>query len=370
MSYHQFKGKKRWLVAVTAMFWICFLFFSCKNPSMVYIDAYLPLTGAGKDIGVEIQDGISLAVEQINNEGGIRNRFLAVNVYDTRTDADYAVGLFEKQLNHPPVISLSCLSAVSKAIAPIAETRHRMLLSLVTSAPEVTLNRKWVYRYWPTAENEAQAFDLLLNRIRPETLTLLYVNDEYGRSVSRTIHTISQKYPVELKEFAYDTENPSFPDLQAAVQGAQAVLIIGFPSHFKTLIKELRRISYPGFILANSAATSPDIRQMQETEGVYVISSAIFNDYYKYADEVKKKFETEFMRPFNQYAANGYDAVMMVAGIMQEKGIDPDQVKEMFEGGFIYSGVHGTVKIRPESQDIMFPHYAGKIENKKIVFLK
>lgn len=370
MDHYPFKEKKRWKDTVTSLVFICLLFSGCKNPSMVYLDAYLPLTGAGSDMGVEVKDGISLAVERINHEGGIQGRFLAVTIYDTKTDAAYAAGLFEKQIKNPPVLSLSCLSAVSKAIAPIAESRRRILLSLVTSDPEVTLDRKWVYRYWPTAENEALAFEILFNRIRPDKLTLLYVDDEYGRSVSKTIQTITQKHPVEVKLFPYKTDNPVIPNLESAVRDAEAVLIIGFPGHFKTLIREMRRLSYPGIILANSAATAPDIRQMPEAEGVYVISSAIFNHYYKYADDVKKEYETGFMRPFNQYAANGYDAIMMVAGIMQEKGIDPEEVKEMFEGGFVYSGIHGTVKIKPKSQDIMFPHYAGKIENKKIVFLK
>jgi hypothetical protein len=88
---------------------------------------------------------------------------------------------------HHPVLYVSMLSSGCIALAPPAETDKVVLMGLAATAPKLTEQREWVFRFWPLATNEAPPIRMILQELKIRKLGLLYLNDAYGLSALEAI---------------------------------------------------------------------------------------------------------------------------------------------------------------------------------------
>ena len=75
------------------------------------------------------------------------------------------------------------------------------------------------------------------------------------------------------------------------------------------------------------------------------------------------QFFARYKKPLNQWAANGYDFLKLIAGLLEEKVITRQGVRDIMAGGFEYSGVFGHVRLKAGEHDLTFPMYPTQILN-------
>jgi ABC-type branched-subunit amino acid transport system substrate-binding protein len=109
---------------------------------------------------------------------------------------------------------------------------------------------------------------------------------------------------------------------------------------------------------------------MPEANGAYVAAPIIYNPNFLFAKEVKEKYETKYGKPFDHYAANGYDFVKLLAGLLEEQELSRERVRRLFEEGFVYSGVFGDLDVKPGEQDITFPLHPAQIVDGEVKYLR
>ena len=87
------------------------------------IASILPLTGKNGNYGMLIKNGLELAKEEINKNGGIKGRSLEIIYEDDQADPKLAVSATEKIINfdNVPIIFGPWASSSVLAMAPIAE---------------------------------------------------------------------------------------------------------------------------------------------------------------------------------------------------------------------------------------------------------
>ncbi|MEM3170745.1 MAG: ABC transporter substrate-binding protein [Candidatus Nitrosotenuis sp.] len=97
----------------------------------IKIGAILPLTGELAEFGVDEQRGMRLAVEAINNEGGIGGKKLSIMYEDSKSDPKTAVNALQKLIatDKPPVV-FSLGSSISLAIAPMVDQNKIVLIAV------------------------------------------------------------------------------------------------------------------------------------------------------------------------------------------------------------------------------------------------
>ena len=95
----------------------------------VKIGAILPMTGSAASYGKWMHNGISLALDDINREGGIDGRKLAVVFQDSASDNKVAVNAANKlvSVDRTRIIETT-LTGVTKAVSPITERNKVILL--------------------------------------------------------------------------------------------------------------------------------------------------------------------------------------------------------------------------------------------------
>jgi ABC-type branched-subunit amino acid transport system substrate-binding protein len=104
----------------------------------VKIGAIISLSGAGSNL-VDVRDGMTLAVDEVNSRGRINSRKTELIIEDSKTSPEEGVKAFKKieELHHP-LLYVSTLSGVAMAVSELAEQIEVALVGLVEGNPTLT----------------------------------------------------------------------------------------------------------------------------------------------------------------------------------------------------------------------------------------
>jgi len=336
--------------------------------SSITIVANLPITGPGSGIGIEERDGLQLAVDDLNAFGGINDRDVELVIVDNETDLDKAKKLFlETEQAHNPLLHISSLSFISTGLAPLAEEHEVVLIALSSAAPVVTQDRDWTFRYFVMADTEAVPILQILDDLNVNNLGILYLNDEFGRAIANAVGT---KFENSVTQEPFDPNTVDFKENIAKLQNKDAIFIVAFTDYIKIIHKQLREANYQGEILTTLDGATFDIFAMPEADGVYLIAPIIYDTSFQLASQISYSYESRYDKQLDYNAANSYDIIRILHGLLDEEDISRDGVKDVLNSGFIYSGIFGTVQVPPGDHDMIFQLFPAKIVKGELQFGK
>src|SRR5688572_12998645 len=111
---------------------LCLFYFGCKDEVTIYrLGALLPLSGEAEGYGQQVKNGLMLAMNEINDSGGIQGKKIDIFFDDDGTSEEKAVQKANTMIKstHVPLIIGGITSNVALALAPICEQNKVVLLS-------------------------------------------------------------------------------------------------------------------------------------------------------------------------------------------------------------------------------------------------
>ncbi|MBN1991259.1 MAG: ABC transporter substrate-binding protein [Anaerolineae bacterium] len=352
------------VIALLALFFILW-----KGEKTIKIGAILSLSGSTMYVGEETRDGMLLAVDQINTWGGVNGQKIELIIADSQADPLKGEAAFNTiEATHHPILYASTLSGVSIALAPLAQKNQVVLIGLATTAPEFTRQNEWVFRYFSTARDEVPPILAILAELRVKNLGVIYIDDAFGRSFFVLARAEFEKAGGVVSGESFDGQSLNFQKQLARLKNTEAIYVAVNPGHLESLFKQVQEAGYNGPILAAGNASVPAVRSLPEANGVYVVAPIIYAPDFLYAREVSEKYEAKYGKPFNHYAAGGYDLIKLLAGLLEGKEISREQVKKLLEQGFTYPGVFGELNVAPGEHEIGFPFHPAQIVNGEVKY--
>ncbi|HUG37753.1 MAG TPA: ABC transporter substrate-binding protein, partial [Candidatus Limnocylindrales bacterium] len=214
-------------------------------PTEVVIGALYPLTGSQAPSGLDMKNGIDLAVELINDgrtdldlplvrDGGGLARLggakLRVLYGDTQSDPQKGQSEAERLITTERVCAVlgAYHSAVTATASQAAERLGVPFLSAEATSPTlVTRGFKWFFRSTPDdsifAENFFQFLDEAARKFPGQvarTVAILHTDDLFGSDVSRFSRHFAERYGYEVVTGAAYKANT--PDLTSEIQRLKA----------------------------------------------------------------------------------------------------------------------------------------------------
>jgi ABC-type branched-subunit amino acid transport system substrate-binding protein len=335
----------------------------------IKIGAILALSGISAVQGQNVRDGLQLAVDEVNKRGGVNGNKIELIVEDSKTDPQTAVDCFTRiEAAKQPLFYISYVSSVGLAIAPLAEERHVMLVGLVTTAFAFTRGRDWVFRYWPLGQAYIPPLLRILQDLKVKKLGVLYQTDEFGKEqvalmakdFSSAGGTVSSQ-SVEMKDTDYRAKISALKDQEALYVACSGSILNG-------ALRQLKEANYSGYILTPGGAAQPTLFSQPEFEGIYIAAPIIHNPNYLYAKEAGDTFEAKYKKSFDMWSASGYDFIKLMSGLLEDRQVSRQAVKDLVAGGFEYSGVFGHLKVRAGEHDLAFSFYPAQVVNGKLKY--
>jgi len=346
-----------------------FFFEEIVGREPIKIGVTLSETGPGTGFGIANRNGMQMAVDEINSRGGINGRLIELIIVDNETNPEKAKKDFlEIEETHAPLMYISSLSTISTAVSPLAEEHEVVLMAIFASATNLTVEKKWTYRYFPTSDVEAVVISRILDDLNVKDLGILYLNDEYGRDMSNKVAARFENSEGTVTKESFEPNAIDFKENIAKLQNKEAIFVAAFSNYLEIIYKQLREANYSGEILSDSSALTPSIFNMPEAHGVYVVASIIYDPNFLFASTVSENFESRYNKEFGVTAANGYDIIRILGGLLENEELTRDNVKRILDEGFSYSGVFGSIDVLPGEHDISFPLHPSKVVDGKLEF--
>ncbi len=335
-----------------------------EKAESIKIGAIISLTGPGSHM-VDVRDALILAVDEINERGGINGRDVELIVKDSKTDPEEAVKVFNKlESAHQPILCFSTQSAICMALAPLAEKRGVPFVGLVAASPDLTKGKEWVFRYFTSPEYEVAPILFHLKEQGVRNLGILYLNDPYGVPVFERLREGFQKTGGTVKSASFERKIGSVNEQIENLEDVEAIYAVGYPSHLKKIFETLKEKKHEGVVLGSSGTVN--LMSTPAAEGVYSAAAVIYNPNNLFAKRAKEKYEGAYGKPFCHQVASGYDFVKLLTSLLEGREISRGNVKSLLEKGFVYPGIFGEIVLKPGEHDIYFPLYPAQLVDGKV----
>jgi urea transport system substrate-binding protein len=355
-----------------------------KKP--IKIGLSTPLSGVLTDYGVRLEKGTRLAVDLINEQGGILGRKVELIVEDDKTDPATASLKAKKMVFSDKVDFLTGTIASSTTLAVINAIKGTKVpyIWVVEGedkncvAGQKDKTRKYIFGIGPTPEQKFQDFTPYM--VKNFGKTFYFVGSDYvfphfviseGKE-SLKKHggiTVGEEYgPLGTTEWsAVITRIEKVkPDvLFSVVVGNDGVAFVKQAMNFG--LKEKMVITgFPSF----SPATYSGLADY--AEGVYLptcYSELLDNPQNnKFVKLYKAKYNPKW--PIAEIANEGYAAIQFIKGAAEKAGTtDPDKFVKALEG-FRIMAPQGEMRINPENHLADQHIYLCKIQNRKYNVVK
>lgn len=344
------KSKIITLVVLIIIIVLAIFFVNKRQPdNAVTIGAVLAQTGSAASYGEWTKNGIEIAVDQINNEGGIDGKKVKVIYGDSQGVAKEAVSaykLLSENKNMKSVITM--MSAVAMAVKPLAQEDNIVQMEVSATVSGYSTPNDLSYRVGVTSYQLAkEVASVSYNKFNSKNIALLYINNEYGKGMR---DKVKEYYKGNiLVEESFDQGGSDFRTsvLKVKQQEGQIeqIIMIGHLKESGILVKQLREGGVRTKILADLyTVKGPDFLS---TAGSYS-GGVVFVDskYDANQNNTAKVFNEEYKKRFGKestyYSAQAYDSLMSVA--LANKGCDNNQCVKTKLDNLDFEGASGKIK--------------------------
>jgi branched-chain amino acid transport system substrate-binding protein len=309
------------------------------------------LTGDGAVYGQSMKNGTELAVDAINNAGGINGVPVEVIYEDDRMVAADAQTAFLKlvETDKVPVILGSASSTISLSICPKAQEKKVVQISQVSTAPSLKNCGKYFFSVMASDTAQGPEWVKVADYLGVKEAAVMYINNDYGIGVKDTFVKafeaaggkllIVQPFELGAKDFRTEI-------LKVKETNPKVVFIVDHVAESSIVFKQAMELGFKTQWVVDVSIVSPEVPQLagaEATEGVIGLraGSSQTPEYKTFKDAFVKKFGKD---P-TIWADFAYDAMMLVAKAIEKGGYTSDGIqKALFEVSKDYVGPSGAKK--------------------------
>ena len=221
-------------------------------------------TGRHAGAGNDMAWGYRLAVELLNERGGIAGRPVQLVIRDDESDPETSAGLYSGFVASDTVHALlgPYSSVITEAVLPVAEAAGMPLVAPMASAPELWAGqqRQWSVQMLNPAASYLQGSVELAARGGAETVALIYEDTAFPRSLANGVREAAGEHGLDLVlDRAYAAGEADHEALAAAARdaGGDLLAIGGYDQDLVALRKAVDEAGYVPLMLGVNGPAAP-----------------------------------------------------------------------------------------------------------------
>jgi len=309
----------------------------------VTIGIITALTGPQAAFGQAHQRGYAIALDELNEVGGVLGKKIALDVYDDQSKPDIALQGASKLVDQDgvPILLGSYSSESSLALVPTV-TRKQIPLVVPTATADDIVEQKsaWVFRLCAgSADYAAAMVDFLKNHGAPKTIAIVSENTNFGQSNAAAMRKAALQSGVRVSDQeSYNAGSPSYSPMLERVKEARPDVIY-FASYLldaTTLMRQSRQIDLDARFFAAagagfSAAEFPTADKGAGSDAEYTVAVSQWVPAVKWpgAAEFDQKFVARYGSHPAYHAIQAYAALKVaIAAIGKAASIDRAAVRD------------------------------------------
>ena len=296
-----------------------------------------PLTGDAAPYGQTEKNVVMMAIDEINNSGGINGKQFGAVFEDGKCEGKTANTAASKLINIDKVkiILGGACSGETLSIAPLAEKNKVIVFSAFSSSPDVTNAGDFVFRNAPS-DLEGGKFTAKLIPEQLKKIGIISENTPYAQGVRRVFKEEAEKLGKEI--LADELFEQSTMDVRTQLTKIKAAGIDSFLVNAQTgktaglIVKQARELGIDAPIFGTYNFAEKDFIEAAGTsaEGAVFSNAPNLNTKNPKSKEFLEKYEKTFgSKPSSDFEAGArYDSIRIIAMALEEVGYDTEKIRD------------------------------------------
>ena len=337
-----------WLVVLVIVIGGAYVLFNKPKQALgeiIKIGSILILTGEGASWGEAARNGIDLAVEEINDEGGVIGRPLVVIHEDDESDPKKAVSAFKKLTAADGIkfIIGPNWSHTGLAVAPLASESKVVMISPSLGVKEFNESSQYLFNTWPHDEilsrNLAEyVYNKGYRKVALFGAQQVWVKDQTAAFKGK-FEELGGKVELLFEPLITDTDPRANILKLKNTPGIDAVIFTSDGQDITAITA--KKIKEFGIKLPTYSITL-DRKIISNCEGA--CDGWIFLTFLTPVADFEKKYKEKYDREVEIGSDSAYDAIMMLTGAMtRTNSTDVEQIKTYLASIKEYSGASGKL---------------------------
>lgn len=328
-----------------------------KNANEILVGHYASMTGGQATFGQSTDNGIRLALEEINAAGGLNGKPIRLITYDDKGDAREAGAAVTRLINRDGVTAVlgEVASSLSLAGAPICQENGVPMISPSSTNPDVTEKGDKIFRVcfidpfqgWVVAkfarENErvkANKAAILFDQVNAYSVGL---RDVFEKAFTEMGGQITTKQ-------AYQEGDQDFSAQLTAIRSSQpdVVFIPGYYTDVGNIAIQARKLGIDVPLVGGDGWDSSKLAEI----GGKAIEGTFYSNHYSHQDpsprvqDFIRKYKEKHHETPDGLAALGYDAARILYEAMSRaKSLGGDAIAAELAATKDFDGVTGRISI-------------------------
>ena len=320
----------------------------------IKIGAIDEMTGGNDSYGTSMMRGFNMAVKEINANGGINGKKIALVEADTKSEPAEAANAMSKLINQDKVSMVAGIFTSSSAIAAcnISETAKISYLAIGATNPSVTVAKD--------GSTKPNTFRVCFIDPFQGTVGANFVSNELKAKTAALYIDNSSDYSKGLADFfkksftanggsivieeAYLQKDTDFKAVLTKIKAAnpEVIYVPGYYEEVGKIVKQARELGIDVPIVGGDGWDSP---KLPEIAGAAALNNTYFTNHYS---AESKAFVTAFEKEYNKKpdapAVLGYDGIKLLADAIKRAGsAEPAKVAKALAETKAFNAVTGSL---------------------------
>ena len=293
----------------------------------VPIFGLVELSGTGTTSGTNFDNGIKLAVKEINASGGILGRKIEYTSLDTQSQPQIAKALAQKAIDQGTYVVMG--PVFSGSILVSMEETRRAEVPNFTGGEAAAITQKGDPYIFRTSFTQTTAMPkvarYLKDTVKAKNIAIIWVNNDFGKGGLDTLRPALDAQGIRIAaEISTDPGQLDFSGavLKAKQANADALFVYTNEEEAARALRELRKQGYDRPIVGETVLTSQKVIELAgdaangATAHVGLTADAPQATIRKYDENFQREFHTKS----DHNGLKGYSAMYIVKAVTEKIG--------------------------------------------------
>ena len=334
----------------------------------IKIGGNLEMTGGSASYGKSAQNGIKLAIDAANANGGVLGKKIEFVVADNKSEAAEATNAMQKLIAQDKVIAVigPNLSSASIAATSINTSAKVLAITPMGTNPNVTVDKDGKTKDFMFRACFIDPFQgtvmatFAKDKVNAKNVAILVDNSsDYAKGLAQFFKEAFTKGGGKIvAEESYLQKDTDFKATLTKIKSSNPDMIYvpGYYQEVGMIVKQAREM---GLNVPMAGGDGWDSAKLPEIAGKAALNNTYFSSLYSPDDDSKlnKDFVAAYQKAYNEkpdvFAALAYDsALLVINAIKSANALDTVKIKDAMAKTAGFSGVSGNVTFNEQHNPV------------------
>lgn len=324
----------------------------------IKVGVYADLSGATSSFGQSTKNGIELATEEINANGGVLNKKLQLLIEDDQGKPEQAKTVVQKLISQDKVqvVLGEVASTNSLAAAPVAQEAKIPMITPSSTNPKVTETGDYIFRVCFIDPFQGLVMArFAANDLKAKTAAIFGdVQSDYSKGLTQYFTQEFTKLGGRIVDNqAYTQNDADFKSQLTNIRekNPDIIYVPGYYGEVGIIVKQARELGMNMPILGGDGWDSPELWKLggDNLKNTYISNHYSVENPAPEIQKFVKAYEAKFKVKPDSLAALAYDAAYILADSLKRAGTAaPDKLRDAIAATKDFKGVTGNITINNE----------------------